>query len=73
MQGRLVRSHPHRGIVRSDQPGDWLAGEVFRMNDPGKLLPVLDEYEGPEYKRTSVRVHLDSGKRMRAWMYLVKV
>ena len=43
------------------------------MNDPGKLLPVLDEYEGPEYKRTSVRVQLDSGKRMRAWMYLLKI
>ena len=73
MQGRLMRSHPHRGIVPSDRRGDWLPGEVFRLNDPGKLLPMLDEYEGAEYKRTSVRVQLDSGKRMRAWMYLLKV
>jgi len=72
MQGRLARSHPHRGVVRSDKPKDWISGEVFKLNDPGKLLPILDEYEGSEYKRTSVPVELDSGKRLRAWMYLLK-
>jgi gamma-glutamylcyclotransferase (GGCT)/AIG2-like uncharacterized protein YtfP len=72
MQGRLTRSHPHRGVVQSNQPDDWISGEVFQLNDPAKLLPILDEYEGQEYKRTSVPVELDSGKRMRAWMYLLK-
>lgn len=72
MQGRLARSQPHRGVVRSDKPGDWISGEVFQLNDPSKLLPILDEYEGSEYKRTSVPVQLDSGKRLRAWMYLLK-
>jgi len=73
MHGRLARSHPHRGIVQSEKPDEWIAGEVFQLNDPGKLLAVLDEYEGPEYQRTSVPVKLDSGKSMRAWMYLLKV
>jgi gamma-glutamylcyclotransferase (GGCT)/AIG2-like uncharacterized protein YtfP len=72
MQGRLTRSYPHRGVVRSDDPGEWIAGEVFQLNDPSKLLPILDEYEGSEYKRTSVPVELDSGKRIQAWMYLLK-
>ena len=72
MQGRLARSHPHRGVVRSKEPGEWICGEVFQINDPGELLPILDEYEGPEYKRTSVAVQLDSGRRLRAWMYLLK-
>ena len=72
MQGRLVRSHPHRGVVRSNKPGEWISGEVFRLNEPSQLLPVLDEYEGPHYKRTSVSVELDSGQRLRAWMYLLK-
>jgi len=72
MQGRLTRSHPHRGVVRSKKPGDWISGEVFQFNDPAKLLAILDEYEGQEYKRTSVSVQLDSGKRLRAWMYLLK-
>ena len=72
MQGRLTRSHPHRGVVQSYKPGEWIQGEVFRVNDPSKLWPILDEYEGPEYKRTSVPIQLDSGKRLRAWMYLLK-
>jgi gamma-glutamylcyclotransferase (GGCT)/AIG2-like uncharacterized protein YtfP len=72
MNGRLERSHPHRGVVRSDEPDEWIAGEVFQLNDPRKLLPILDEYEGSQYKRTSVPVELESGKRLRAWMYLLK-
>jgi gamma-glutamylcyclotransferase (GGCT)/AIG2-like uncharacterized protein YtfP len=72
MQGRLTRSRPHRGVVQSKNPGEWILGEVFQLNDPAKLLPILDEYEGPEYKRTSVPIQLDSGKRLRAWMYLLK-
>lgn len=73
MHGRLARSHPHRGIVQSKQPGDWVSGEVFRLKDPSGFLPILDEYEGPEYRRTSVPVELDSGQRLRAWMYLLKM
>ena len=73
MQGRLARSHPHRGVVQSNKPGEWISGEVFQLNDPLTLLPILDEYEGENYKRTSVPVELDSGKRMRAWMYLLKL
>jgi gamma-glutamylcyclotransferase (GGCT)/AIG2-like uncharacterized protein YtfP len=72
MQVRLARSHPHRGVVQSKKPVEWIKGEVFRLNDAAKLLPILDEYEGQQYKRTSVPVQLDSGKRLRAWMYLVK-
>ena len=72
MQGRLGRSYPHRGVVRSDKRDEWILGEVFELNDPGHLLPILDEYEGSEYKRSTVPVVLDSGKRIRAWMYLLK-
>jgi len=72
MQGRLARSHPHRGVVQSNKPDDWISGEVFQLNDPAKFLPILDEYEGPQYERTSVPVQLESGKRLRAWMYLLK-
>ncbi len=72
MQGRLTRSHPHRGVVQSKKPGEWILGEVFQLNDPAQLLRILDEYEGPEYKRNSVPIQLDSGKRLRAWMYLLK-
>jgi hypothetical protein len=72
MQGRLLRSRPHRGVVRSVKQREWIVGEVFQLNDPGKLLPILDEYEGSDYRRTSVPVVLSSGRRLRAWMYLLK-
>jgi gamma-glutamylcyclotransferase (GGCT)/AIG2-like uncharacterized protein YtfP len=72
MQGRLARSHPHRGVIQSREPGEWISGEVFQLHDPGELFPILDEYEGPDYKRTSVTVQLDSGRRLRAWMYLLR-
>jgi gamma-glutamylcyclotransferase (GGCT)/AIG2-like uncharacterized protein YtfP len=72
MQGRLTRSHPHRGVVQSKKPDEWIAGEIFQLKNPAGLLPILDEYEGLEYKRTSVPVQLDSGKRLLAWMYLLK-
>ena len=72
MQGRLARSHPHRGVVPSNRPGDWLDGEVFRLTDPGKLFPILDEYEGSEYQRTPVTVQLGSGERLASWVYLFR-
>jgi gamma-glutamylcyclotransferase (GGCT)/AIG2-like uncharacterized protein YtfP len=72
MQGRLERSHPHRGVVQSNKPDEWITGEVFQLNDPSKLLPILDEYEGLNYQRTNVPVQLGSGKRLRAWMYLLR-
>jgi gamma-glutamylcyclotransferase (GGCT)/AIG2-like uncharacterized protein YtfP len=72
VQGRLTRSLPHRGVVQSKNPGEWISGEVFQLDDPARLLPILDEYEGQEYKRASVAAQLDSGKRLRAWMYLLK-
>lgn len=73
MQGRLARSHPHRGVIPSKNPSHWIAGELFRLNEPAKLWPILDDYEGPQYKRALVAVQLDSGKKLRAWMYLLKI
>ncbi|GAA0503412.1 hypothetical protein GCM10011581_26490 [Saccharopolyspora subtropica] len=39
--------------------------EVFRLRDPATALPLLDEYEGPEYERRSVPL----GGRP-CWVYL---
>ncbi|MCI2424220.1 gamma-glutamylcyclotransferase [Saccharopolyspora sp. K220] len=30
--------------------------QVFRLRDPDRALPVLDEYEGPEYERRRIRL-----------------
>ncbi|MBB5157711.1 gamma-glutamylcyclotransferase family protein [Saccharopolyspora phatthalungensis] len=39
--------------------------QVFRLRDPDRALPVLDEYEGPEYERR--RIELDGGA---CWVYV---
>jgi gamma-glutamylcyclotransferase (GGCT)/AIG2-like uncharacterized protein YtfP len=72
MQGRLARSHPHRGVVRSKKAGEWISGEVFQLQDADKLLPLLDEYEGSEYERILVPLQLDSGRRLKGWIYLLR-
>jgi gamma-glutamylcyclotransferase (GGCT)/AIG2-like uncharacterized protein YtfP len=72
LQARLGRTRPHRGAVLSKNANDSLLGEVFRLNDARRLFPILDEYEGPDYKRTLVPVHLEDGKRIRAWIYLYR-
>nr|WP_274522787.1 gamma-glutamylcyclotransferase family protein [Saccharothrix sp. ALI-22-I] len=50
------------------RPGDGpgVPGHVLRLENPEDALPVLDEYEGDEYRR--VRVTLPDGQV--CWTYL---
>ena len=50
--GRLYDFGRYPGAVKSDQAEDWLHGELYRLDDL-ELLPVLDEYEGPEFIRAT--------------------
>jgi gamma-glutamylcyclotransferase (GGCT)/AIG2-like uncharacterized protein YtfP len=69
MPGRLYQPSHYPGAVLPDQPDDWVRGEVFQLDNPG-ILPALDEYEGPEFERTKVTVHLDTGEQIKPWVYL---
>jgi gamma-glutamylcyclotransferase (GGCT)/AIG2-like uncharacterized protein YtfP len=52
-------------------------GEVYRLDDPAHVLPILDDIEGytpddPDhslYIRGRVPVTLDDGRRVDAWVY----
>lgn len=61
--GLLYDLGSYPGAVPSDQPDHWVHGEMWRLDDP-QLLPLLDEYEGAEFKRavTSVRT-------VECWIY----
>jgi gamma-glutamylcyclotransferase (GGCT)/AIG2-like uncharacterized protein YtfP len=50
--GRLYDLGSYPGAVASDQPGEWIHGEVFSLDDA--LLTSLDEYEGAEFERVMV-------------------
>lgn len=71
--GRLYEAGPYPAAVPAD--GDRVRGEVYRLEAPGRSLPVLDRYEGcaPDgeglYRREEVEVEMDDGATLRAWTY----
>jgi gamma-glutamylcyclotransferase (GGCT)/AIG2-like uncharacterized protein YtfP len=50
--GRLYDLGSYPGAVASDQPDQWIHGEVFSVDNA--LLTALDEYEGAEFERAMV-------------------
>ncbi len=52
VQGLLYDFGRYPGAVTGDHS---IHGEVYRFDDP-TLLPLLDEYEGPEFERAIVSV-----------------
>lgn len=83
LQGRLYRVSWYPGVVASDQPGERVHGEVYRLTTPEQTMPWLDEYEGivpgatsaapsDDYARRLCDVVLASGDTVRAWVYLYR-
>lgn len=63
------------GAVRSSS-GDEVVGDVFLITDSGRVLGILDKYEGvatdgrpSEFVRKRSRVRLRSGRQVTAWVY----
>ena len=69
MHGRLYDFGQYPGAVASDQPAESVLGEIFYLNNPGALLAVLDEYEGPEFERSLVSATHHQGHAMNCWIY----
>jgi gamma-glutamylcyclotransferase (GGCT)/AIG2-like uncharacterized protein YtfP len=67
--GRLYSFGSYPGATPSDTPGEWVRGEIFRLDQPARILPALDAYEGRKYERTIALVHPASGIRINAWVY----
>jgi gamma-glutamylcyclotransferase (GGCT)/AIG2-like uncharacterized protein YtfP len=65
--GRLYELGRYPGAVASDQPDEWIHGEIFSIDDA--LLAALDEYEGSEFERVIVPVRLDDGRTIECWIY----
>jgi gamma-glutamylcyclotransferase (GGCT)/AIG2-like uncharacterized protein YtfP len=64
------------GAIKSGK-GLEVIGDLFLLNDPGKVLRILDKYEGitadsratAEFVRKKTKVKLRSGKDVSAWIY----
>jgi gamma-glutamylcyclotransferase (GGCT)/AIG2-like uncharacterized protein YtfP len=61
--GRLYDLGSYPGAVPSDQPDQWIHGEVFSLDDA--LLTALDEYEGAEFERAMV----SATEPLDCWIY----
>jgi gamma-glutamylcyclotransferase (GGCT)/AIG2-like uncharacterized protein YtfP len=70
MPGRLYGLGRYPGAVPAAKDGEWICGEVYKMEDSAGLLSVLDEYEGSSFERAVSSVHTDSGKTIECWVYL---
>jgi len=74
---RLYRITHYPGAVASSQPGDWVQGDVYVLQDP-TFLTSLDRYEGcgpndakpTQYLRLLQSVTLSDGTAVDAWAYI---
>jgi gamma-glutamylcyclotransferase (GGCT)/AIG2-like uncharacterized protein YtfP len=71
MCGHLYQFANYPGAVLSDQPGEWVPGELYQLQNLS-ILSTLDEYEGSEFERVQITVSLDDGQALETWAYLKK-
>jgi gamma-glutamylcyclotransferase (GGCT)/AIG2-like uncharacterized protein YtfP len=69
-QGRLYDLGRYPAVVPSKNKTDLVTGEVYRLSPPERVLGLLDEYEGPRFKRTRVTVFFGPDGRLSCWIYL---
>lgn len=80
VQGRLFHLGEYPGLVRSRDPGLWVHGEVYTLENPPENLARLDYYEGcgpndpepHEFERVEKDVVLESGERKNIWVYVYR-
>ena len=77
-RGRLYRVRHYPGLVLSDDAGDVVFGELFRLRQPAELLREFDVYEAcgegfaepTEYVRQMLPLTLADGAASEAWTYI---
>jgi gamma-glutamylcyclotransferase (GGCT)/AIG2-like uncharacterized protein YtfP len=63
--GRLYDFGRYPGARCSNQPNEWILGEIFYLEEPAPVLAALDEYEGPEFERARV----STTGALECWIY----
>ena len=80
VQGRLFHLGEYPGLVPSRDPGLWVHGDVYALENPPDTLARLDDYEGcgpndpapHEFERVEKDVVLESGTRDNVWVYVYR-
>jgi gamma-glutamylcyclotransferase (GGCT)/AIG2-like uncharacterized protein YtfP len=66
VRGRLYRIDWYPGLIADENVGD-VVGEIYQLS--AGMLPGLDDYEGPEYRRAMMEVRTDR-TTIQAWVWL---
>jgi gamma-glutamylcyclotransferase (GGCT)/AIG2-like uncharacterized protein YtfP len=77
-RGRLYLVKHYPGLVLSEDPGEVVFGELFRLRAPAELLREFDMYEAcgegfaepTEYVRQMLPVTRDEHAAEQAWTYI---
>ncbi len=69
-QGKLYDLGRYPGVVPSAKKTDLVTGEVYRLQRPEAVFEVLDEYEGPRFKRAQVTIYFGEETHIPCWIYL---
>lgn len=78
LPGRLYDLGAYPALVPDATAQGTVLGELYRVPEPGRVLPLLDRYEGctaedqdpHEYRRERHTVVLDDGSTRVAWVYV---
>lgn len=77
LKGKLYDIVEYPGAVLSDEGDEYIYGRILELNAPGKVLPVIDDYEGfgddqpqpNEFIRVLTKVETGLGL-LNCWVYL---
>ena len=78
-QGKMYQISYYPGVIASDNAGDRVYGEVYRLHDAQSTLAILDDYEEcgalhkqpAEYQRVQTQVLAMDGAILKpVWIYL---
>jgi gamma-glutamylcyclotransferase (GGCT)/AIG2-like uncharacterized protein YtfP len=77
IKGRLYEIGEYPGALPAENDKSVIKGEVLKLNKPGKVLKLLDEYEGydpknleqSEYYRKKELIQMEDGSTVEAWVY----
>jgi len=79
VRAELFNFRDFPGARKFEEGSARVVGEVYRLPNPERSLRILDEVEGVRpasstaslFRREIVEVTLESGKRVKAWVYWI--
>jgi pyruvate carboxylase len=69
-QGKLYDLGRYPGAVPSRKKTDLVTGEIYRLQNPKEVFDILDEYEGPRFKRAQVTIFCEEETQILCSIYL---